>query len=474
MRMSCSSFERARSSARSVAFGERSERSVRTTRGVLVLTAVLAAAAFTAVPAGAQVVTDSITHKRFGIVPTTNAHPRAGAACNAENSDCTTLSYGGGPVQHAEKDYLFFWTPAGHNAPSAYRLGMNSWLTEIGAADYTSGNPISVDQQYYDDSGPGGAHNFVPYAVVDGGMLIDTDAYPTSGCPIVSGQTVCLTDAQLTSELSTYLAAHPTLPKGLGAEYFILTPVGVDTCFDSGGTSCAYTAYCGYHSNDGTGASQILYADMPWAYNESGCDVNLAFGTGYPNADGIDPVVGIFSHELSETMTDPDPSSGWTQTSGTDAGYEVGDKCAYIYGTGGYGSTTGLANNGLGYWNVALGSDQYLMQMEFDNRIANCAVKDTDVQPAETLTITPNPPTHGSVATLKASITDTLGVAYVQWVFGDGKAGTTQGTSCTGTSPVVCSINHTYAAASPGVTASAVVTDKDGNEKKVTLTFSVS
>ena len=50
-----------------------------------------------------------------------------------------------------------------------------------------------------------------------------------------------------------------------------------------------------------------------------------------------------------------------------------------------------------------------------------------------------------------------------------------QGTSCTGTSPVVCSTTHTYAAAhpSPGVTASAIVTDKHGNEKRVLLKLTV-
>ena len=138
------------------------------------------------------------------------------------------------------------------------------------------------------------------------------------------------------------------------------------------------------------------------------------------------------------------------------------NKCAYIYGLAGYGSMYGLSNNGAGYWNIALGGHDYLMQLEFDNRLANCALTDTDIQPSEAVTVTANPPTHGSPATFKASITDSLGVAYVQWSFGDGSSATMQGTSCTGTSPVVCSTTHTYAAAhpSPGITASAIVTDK--------------
>jgi len=444
-------------------------------RVVLLVAGVLGAIACTAAPAGAKVVTDSVTHKKFGIVPTTAARNTVGAACIAENSDCTKLSYNGGPVQHAERDYLFFWTPSGHSTASAYRAGLTTWLSEFAALKYTAGNPFSVNQQYYDNSGAGGTHSFVPYAVTYGGTIVDTAAYPASGCPL-GGLSVCLTDAQLAAQLSSYLTSHPTLPKGINTEYFIMTPVNVRSCFDAGGTSCSYTSFCGYHSFTGSGATQIVYADMPWAYNVSGCDVNLAFGAGYANADGIDPVVGIFSHELSETMTDPNLNA-WIQNGGTDNGDEIGDKCAYIYGGGGYGSTSGLSNNGLGFWNVAAGGDQYLMQLEFDNRISSCAIKDTDTQPALTISIVPNPPVHGSSATFTAHVTDALGVAYVRWTFGDGATATTPGTSCTGTSPTFsCSITHTYAVAypSPGIPVIAIATDKDGNEKNVVQTITVS
>lgn len=465
-------FERAVQRAHpSAAAGTRSTRPARW----LLLAGLVAAFACFAAPAGARVVTDASIHKKFGIIPTTNSASARQFACNAENSDCAALNYHGGPVQHAERDYLFFWTPAGHGTPPAYRAGMASWLSDFAGVDYTAGNPFSVDQQYSDTSGPGGAKNFVPYAITNGGTLIDTAAYPASGCP-VSSFAVCLTDAQLSAQLTSYLAAHPTLPKGINTEYFIMTPNGVRSCFDAGGTQCSYSSYCGYHSFTGSGASQIVYADLPWAYNVSGCDVNQAFQTGYANADAIDPVVGIFSHELSESMTDPNLNA-WYQTSGTDGGEEIGDKCAYIYGSGGYGSTIGLANNGLGYWNVSAFGDQYLMQLEFDNRTLNCARTDTDTQPAETVSIAPNPPVHGSSATFTAHITDALGVQYVNWTFGDGTTGTTQGTSCTGTSPTfTCAITHTYAAAhpSPGIKTNAVVTDQHGNEKSVVTTITVS
>jgi PKD repeat protein len=330
----------------------------------------------------------------------------------------------------------------------------------VAARDYTPGNVFSVDQQFYDNSGPASAKRFVPYAITNGGTLTDTTAFPASGCS--DGTTVCLTDAQLSGELTSYINAHG-LPKGPSTEYFIFTPYDVGSCFDGTSSSCAYTAYCGYHSFTGTAgsATEILYANMPWAYNMDGCDTNLAFFSGYANGDAIDPVVGVWSHEASETMTDPNLNA-WYQDGGTDAGYENGDKCAYVYGNGGYGSLTGLPFNGLGYYNFTFGSDQYLMQLEWDQRGLNCKKSDTDTQP--TVSVGPTTATHGVAKTFTATVTDPAGISTISWNFGDGTAtvvttGNTQ--------------SHTYATAGTK-TLTVIVTDGHGNEKKVTQAITVS
>jgi PKD repeat protein len=428
---------------------------------LLLLAAAMLIVASMASSAGAKVFVDKVTGQRYGIVPTVNAKPApSGTACLADNTDCTVLSYHGGPVQHAEKDYMLFWTPAGHALPSAYKLGLNNWLNENVAIDYTAGNLFAIDQEFYDTSGPSGAHRFVPYGITNGGMLTDTDAYPASGCSDDS-MPICLTDAQIQAEISKYVTAH-ALPKGAGTEYFLFTPNGVGSCFDSTSTQCAYTGYCGYHGFIGTGGSstEILYANMPWAYNINGCDVNLAFGAGYANADAIDPVVGIWSHEASETMTDPNLNA-WYQTSGTDAGFEDGDKCAYIYGSGGYGSTTGLHNNGLGFWNYQFGTDQYLEQLEWDQRLKTCERVQTDTQP--TLAVSPTTATHGVSRTFTATVTDPAGISTIQWTFGDGVVATTTTTS----------IAHTYATAG-AKTMTVIVTDNHGNTRRVIQTVTVS
>src|SRR5436305_13801505 len=129
--------------------------------------AVALASACLASSAGAQVVTDPVTGHKFGIVPqlaSTSAANRASgrrrglslaapfsAACNADGNDCTPLRHNGGPVQHAENDYLFFWAPTSYTPafPPTYRAGLENWLNQVAAASNTNGNPFSVNQQYY-------------------------------------------------------------------------------------------------------------------------------------------------------------------------------------------------------------------------------------------------------------------------------------------------------------------------------------
>jgi hypothetical protein len=65
-------------------------------------------------------------------------------------------------------------------------------------------------------------------------------------------------------------------------------------------------------------------------------------------------------------MTGPNLGA-WFQAGGADSGFENGDKCAYVYGNGGVGSTSGPANNGLRFDNYTVAADEYLMQLEAIN-----------------------------------------------------------------------------------------------------------
>jgi hypothetical protein len=388
---------------------------------------------------------------------------------------------GSGPVQHAEQDYLFFWAPSGYSYPSGYVTGMQAFLSGLQAGDYSTGhtatsvgNPLSVTQQYYDNSGPGGAKRFIPLAIQNAGTIMDTDSYPAnsgdgqtctddfSGNGHTYTPTTCLTAADLGTEVTSYIAANH-YPTGPNVEYFVLTPPGVGSCDAAGSTGCAMSSYCAWHTYANTGATQTTFANMPYL-DQTPCDVGH-----YLNNDGTDSVVGTFSHELAETMTDP-LLNAWQGAGG--GGDEIGDKCAYQYVVGDTTllDTTGLPTqtpSGTDYYNTTLNGRNYLLQMEFDNSAntgtGGCNQWDTQTQPKASISA-PSPVTAGtSTAFSLASVNAPAGVAYVSWNFGDGATGTS-----TGTAP----IHHTYAVAGSR-TVTAILTDKHGNEVKETKAITV-
>jgi hypothetical protein len=479
------------------------------------LAVAIAACCLLAAPAGAKVITDKVTGQKFGIVPTPPPPPHGIAGqraliprtpptptCDSAHvdSNCASLmTLHGGLVMHGERVMLFFWDPNGFASEPGYVSDMQSWVNNLAANDYTTGNsasavgnPISVAQQYYDMSGPGGTKNFVPYAVTNGGTVMDTDPYPSpNGCtdsyldyyavtpptppPTVTLAT-CLTAGQLIAELHSYIINHH-LPTGINTEYFILTPPNVGSCDDGTSATCAIAQYCGWHTVLGLPSSpstQIVYADMPWLAGTT-CDVNRAESwanapTTYPNlyTSGIDAVVGVFSHELAESMTDPDPLTGWFGSGG--GADEIGDKCAYQYSVGlQYYDLTGLpATGGGAIYNTTLNGSNYLLQMEFDNSAnggaGGCNQWDTDTQPTAAISPPASPRTGIPASFSLTGVSDPAGIAYVTWAFGDGSFGRSTGTA---------SISHTYAAAGLR-TVTAVITDNHGNELRDTAPVTVT
>jgi len=72
-----------------------------------------------------------------------------------------------------------------------------------------------------------------------------------------------------------------------------------------------------------------------------------------PNSDiVVDGAISVLSHELSETVTDPDPNSAWT-----DPTYgEIGDACAWQFG-----ALRTVANGS--HANQHIGNRDYIIQM---------------------------------------------------------------------------------------------------------------
>ncbi len=331
--------------------------------GTRLLIASLALCSVLVSSARANVVADPVTGQKFGILPVpqvpialNRARPLARIAAagtptcdQSVDSQCATpLTYHGGPVQHAENIILFFWDPSSFSSNRSYVTDMQNWVNGLTAGDFSTGtvngsavgNPISVTQEYYDMSGPGGTKSFVPYAVHNGGTVFDTDPYPSNGCTDTytdaNNQTVtlpkCLNSGQLFGELHSFIQEHK-LPLGIDTEYFVLTPQGIGTCQDSLSHSCAYAQYCAWHVGFGSPSNlpgQVILADLPWLAGTP-CDPTQSPSSPSLYSSGINRVVDAFSHELAETMTDPD-ISGWYGAGGDQD--EIGDKCESQYSVG--------------------------------------------------------------------------------------------------------------------------------------------
>lgn len=129
--------------------------------------------------------------------------------------------------------------------------------------------------------------------------------------------------------------------------YFVLT--SSDVSEQSGFCS----QYCGWHTSSSytlTGNGRLRYS---FVGNANRCLSACAAQTTSPNGNaGVDGLISVMAHELEETTTDPDPRSGWADSSGG----ENGDKCAWTFG-----SRQFTAPNGSIY-NQTLGTRNYLIQ----------------------------------------------------------------------------------------------------------------
>jgi len=386
----------------------------------------------------------------LGIVPSGSSR-FGGSAATANGTP--PLTYHGGPVQHSSKVYAIFWQPSGHYLPPAYRAAVAQYFGDVSKASYKTTNVYAAATQYYDNTGPGGIKNWVSYNVTYGGSAVSTSAVPASGCANYtlgdfSTTWACLTDTQLQSQISSVISAHGW-PTGLGNEYFLFTPPGLGSCFDTNPADGCYdpssgSGYCAYHSNiSGT----TLYANQPWA-DISGCQYPVPDNP-YPNDDGADTVINVVSHEQNETMTDP-LGNAWYDSSG----YENGDECAWLSVTTHY--------NGIGDYSQAISGDEYLMQYEWSNRANNCVASNTYPQPTGSFTAGASGTTHGETFTATASDTDDTGFTY-GWNFGDGSSTLT--TSAT--------VSHSYPAGGT-YTVTLVIFDAHGDQVRVIKSVSVS
>ena len=348
-------------------------------------------------------------HGIGGIVPdvATGAHVTHTPMARAANVD-----YGGGPVLHSNRTHLIFWAPLGSGLSydAGYQALFGRFLGDVAADSHHASNVYGLTGQYTDAAGP------AAYASTYGGAVTTTDPLPPSGCvePPATGPgwLVCLTDAQLQTELESVVSAQH-LPRAANDIYFLVLPDGLGTCTDATSSSCALggsdTGYCGYHSQTDSG---LLYAVIPYNAVAGHCQS----GNPRPNASTADPALSTISHEHIETITDPQTYTAWIDPSGE----EIGDLCITTFGPA-------LGATSAGAYNELIDGGHFYLQEEWSNEDGGCRPRD---EQDSLFYAAPGRLVAGRAFSVTGHAGDPDGriVAWA-WHWGDGKASHTRSAS---------------------------------------------
>jgi serine protease len=223
------------------------------------------------------------THGRFGEVV---QHAARG---HVRPLDSSGLIYNGGPVEHNPTVYLVFWGSQWDSDGNGVQQYLQGFFGGLGGS---GDNWSAITTQYPDNSG---APSF--NGSVLGGTWVDDSA----AAPANAQQSDIAAEAQV--------GAQHFGVSGPDADVFVVSPSGTSP------DGFPNSGFCAWHDWNGTTA----YTNMPYVLDAgSGCGANSVQN----QLDGFSIVGG---HEYAEAVTDPEPSSGWVDSSGE----EIGDLCAW-------------------------------------------------------------------------------------------------------------------------------------------------
>lgn len=225
------------------------------------------------------------------------------------HSPCTvhreSLTYHGGALVESPDAFLLFWGSQ-WNSDAAHIAAKNSLIAMFQAIE-TSGFACAW-REYGVTGAPLGNGTYA-------GSYVISSAPPNP-----------LDDAVIRSEIVAQVGAGHAPPRTDNRIYFVVPASGV-VVSAGGETGCGGVnfTFCGYHDSfDGGGA--FRYAVLPFPCSVSG------FGTCFvdPSEDVSTAFQVVGSHELTETVTDPDTSpGGWfsDRTGEENADICAGDAC---------------------------------------------------------------------------------------------------------------------------------------------------
>ncbi|MBV8755973.1 MAG: hypothetical protein JO257_01780 [Deltaproteobacteria bacterium] len=210
------------------------------------------------------------------------AHGGGGGA-----SGSPVMTSHGGTVLTTNKTFAIFW--GDWTNPGDKITGIDSFFQGWG------GSHMAGDSTEY-----AGTNGQVTAASTYLGHTFDTSAAPRKA----------LTTNSAVAEACKITNNNPD-PNGV---YFIYTSTGA-----------GHVNYCAWHSwGTCSNGAPIQVAYMPNVDGIAGCDPVAPASLGH--SQGLNAVINVTSHELSETITDP-RGAGWFDASGN----ENGDKCAWTF-----------------------------------------------------------------------------------------------------------------------------------------------
>ncbi len=261
--------------------------------------------------------------------------------------DPPLVYHSGGSIMPKAKIISIFWVPPTlQNGGATSMSAQYQSLMKRLSADYPGHGIDNNNTQYFQTIGR--KTTYINNSGSDGGFYVDTSPYPASGCTDSVTPGNCITDAQVQAEIQKVMGIKHW-GGGLSVIFMLYTSSGEGSCLTAG--VCAYTYYCAYHGYI-PGTTPVIYANMPYG-NAAYCQEP---GEPSPNNNvAADTVMTAASHEITEAITDPLLNAWFT----AGFGFEIGDLCAYDYGTTNTWDS-GKANQS---WNGHF----YLLQTEFDN-----------------------------------------------------------------------------------------------------------
>ena len=275
----------------------------------------------------------------------------AGANTNAPDSGGprfpADLSFHGGNVAVSMQSHAIYMNPNGGCTIAGCWGNPEGFLGDLGKSDF-----IHVVDQYTGSS----ADN--RYTVSDTHFTINY--HPSAAA---------FTDADMLAIV--HAVAALTGQSGYGNQYHVFLPPGQDECFGRPITHQQFTvcyspddpksfAFCAYHgSADFSDIGHILYSVEPFQ-NVLGCSSR----PGTPNGQPADSTNNVLSHELFETITDPDGTAWWNSLDNGLFGQEIGDECSFL-----------LFTPNAVYFDpsdVTLNGKSYVAQPEYNNAQHSC------------------------------------------------------------------------------------------------------